>query len=486
VSGTGGVLSSQIIFNREDFVWCEFTLGVVTDGIRHNSFSGNARVVNVWWNGSKRDTNLNFRSNEWNDYNWFGFACASLAFSPGFGRGSFVSLLCDVIFWKSKFSDRLSLMHIVAKDDDKKVLNMLEKRTDSEAARIRRFMAMPDLSRTPGSPIAEIVKRVIAQPDFAGFDTIETSEIVPVDITFDLFDFAKDHPARSKSDTYYVDDTHILRTHTTIMWYYYLQDPDVKARMERGEAVGCFSFGKVYRKDEIDRHHMNVFHQIDGWYLIPKDKKIIGIEDLQNALLALAKAAFGEGKKYRFNPDTFPYTDPSLEMEIEKNGKWLEILGSGVVKGSVLEKFGIDSTKWNGWAFGPGIERLAIISIELPDIRLLWSEDERVKRQLKLGNKFKEVSKYPPITRDISFIVASNFIPNNYFDLIRDIGSDLVEEVKLLDKYENEEKFGKGKISYTYRITYRSIERTLTDEEVNTIQKKIYDETARQYNAGLR
>ncbi len=398
-------------------------------------------------------------------------------------------------------------MHIVAKMDTTGPLKVLSQRTDSEAARIRRFMSMPDLSRVSGSPISEMVKRISSIPEMASLDVIETSEIVPTDISFDLFDFPKDHPARSKSDTYYVDDNHILRTHTTIMWYYYLLDSSVKKRMTRGEPVGCLSYGKVYRKDEIDRNHMNVFHQMDGWYLTPKDKKIIGKEDLENVLANIAKTVFGPDIKYRFNPDLFPYTDPSIEMEVKVNerpvnakgfgplrhsesvaseARWVEVLGSGVVKGSVLEKFGVDSSKWNGWAFGFGLERLAIISMDLPDIRLLWSEDERVKRQLKLGNKFKEVSRFPAITRDISFVVSNEFIPNNYFDLIRDIGGDLIEEVALIDKYENEEKFGKGKLSYTYRITYRSIERTLTDEEVNIIQQKIYDETAEQYGAKLR
>ncbi len=362
----------------------------------------------------------------------------------------------------------------------------LEARHDPESERMKRFLNMPDLSRTPGSPIYEVVQRVLALPDFKGFDVIKVPEIVPADISFDLFDFPTDHPARSKSDTYYVDDNHILRTHTTVMWYYYLQDPEVKKRMAAGEPVGCFCFGKVYRKDEIDRHHMNVFHQIDGWYLAPKDKKIIGLKDLEHALRGIARAVFGPDIPLKIFPDTFPYTDPSLQMEIEKNGAWLEVLGSGVVKGSVLEKFGVDSSKWNGWAFGPGIERLAMVSMELPDIRLLWSDDQRVKKQLKLGNKFKEVSKFPPITRDISFVVDKSFVPNNYFDLIRDMGGDLVEQVELLDKYENVDKFGKDKISYTYRIVYRSNERTLTTEEIDPIQAKIYSETAKQFKAELR
>ena len=131
--------------------------------------------------------------------------------------------------------------------------------------------------------------------------------------------------------------------------------------------------------------------------------------------------------------------------------------------------------------------------MDLPDIRLLWSEDPRIKKQLKLGRKYVPVSKYPPITRDISFVVASDFVPNNYFDLIRDLGlsadkagGDLVEEVKLIDKYESSQKFGEGKISYAYRIIFRSNERTLISSEVDEIMSQIYSETKKQFNAELR
>lgn len=125
-------------------------------------------------------------------------------------------------------------------------------------------------------------------------------------------------------------------------------------------------------------------------------------------------------------------------------------------------------------------------SMELPDIRLFWSLEERVKRQLKLGNTYKEVSKFPPVTRDISFVVDKGFVPNDYFDLIRDLGGDLVEQVELIDTYENAEKFGEGKASYTYRITYRSSERTLVSSEVDAIQDEVYKQTAKQFNAELR
>ena len=380
----------------------------------------------------------------------------------------------------------------IGSEEESKLRDALAARHDPESERLKRFLNMPDLSRTPGSPLAELVDRILAIPSFADFDRIEAPEIVPTDVSFDVFNFPPDHPSRSASDTYFVDEKNVLRTHTTIMWYYHVRRPEVRAKLDQNHPVAALSWGKVYRKDEIDRHHMNVFHQMDGWYLTPKSQKVITIEDLQTVLAQIARAVFGSDVKYRFNKDAFPYTDPSLEMEISvadpgaEAEKWVEILGAGVVHTKVLENLGVDPSAYNGWAFGFGLERLAIVSMALPDIRLLWSQDPRVTRQLRLGNSYTEVSKYPPITRDISFVVDSGFIPNNYFDLIRDIGGDLVEEVKLIDTYQNPSKFGDNKTSYTYRIVYRSNERTLLASEIDPIQEKIYRETAAQFKAELR
>src|SRR3989338_3391912 len=376
----------------------------------------------------------------------------------------------------------------IPRAEEERLKAKVENRNDFEALRIRRYLAMPDLSRTIGSPLYELAGRIRAIPDFKNYDVIAVPEIMSTDIVFDLFNFPKNHPARSKSDSYLIDDTHVLRTHTTVMWYYWLKEENVRKSMVAGETGGALSFGKVYRKDEIDRKHMNVFHQIDGWYLARKQEKGITINDLKKVLADIAKAAFGPNVKYRFNPDTFPYTDPSLEMEIDKdgNGTWVEVLGAGVVKGSVLDNLGVDSSVWNGWAFGFGLERLAIISMELPDIRLLWSQDARVKKQLVLGQPFKEVSKYPPIVRDISFIVNKGFEPNNYFDLVRDVIGDMAEEMTLLDTYENGEKLGAGKVSYAYRITYRSIDKTLTNEEVNALHAELEVATVKNFGATIR
>ncbi|OGE92958.1 MAG: hypothetical protein A3K08_00575, partial [Candidatus Doudnabacteria bacterium RIFCSPLOWO2_01_41_7] len=343
---------------------------------------------------------------------------------------------------------------------------ILEERSDADAKRMLRFLNMPDLSRTEGSPLKEIVDRASRVESLKGFDVIKIPEIVPTEVLFDLFNMPPGHPARSKSDSYYVDEENVLRTHDTVFWYYYLSNPEVKKRIANKETLGAICYGKVYRKDEIDRTHMNVFHQFGAWLIAPDEKKIITPEDLKNALSDIAKNVFEAN--FRFYDHQFPYTDPSFEMETEINGKWIELLGSGIVRKTVLSNLGLSG--YNGWAFGFGLERLAIASMSLPDIRLLWSKDPRVTKQLKLGQKFVEVSKYPPITRDISFVVDKSFVPNDYFDLIRDIVGDLIEEVTLLDKFENEEKFGKDKVSYTYRIVYRSPDRTLKTEEVEPLQ----------------
>ena len=368
--------------------------------------------------------------------------------------------------------------------DQERILQESDKRSDPEIARIKRYLAMPDLSRTEGSPLFDLAERVKNVPSLKDFDNIIIPEVVPTDVSFDLFNFSADHPARSKSDTYYVNETNILRTHDTVMWYYYLNLPEIKDKISRNESFGVLCYGKVYRKDEIDRRHMNIFHQMGGLYMVPDSKEILSLDDLKSVLTEIVQTIFGKDIEFRFNVDTFPYTDPSLEVEVKINGDWVEILGSGMPRKEVMANFGLEG--YNGWAFGFGLERLAIIGMELPDIRLLWSDDPRVKKQLKLGQKFVQVSKYPPVTRDISFVVDSDFAPNNYFDLVRDVAGDLVEEMTLLDKYENIEKFGAGKTSYAYRIVYRSLDRTLTNAEVDKLHKELENFTVKTCNAVIR
>lgn len=364
----------------------------------------------------------------------------------------------------------------------------LAQKTDPESKRLQRYIAMRDLSKQEGSPVKAITERVINLPTLKNLDLIETPEVITPELVFDLFNFPKDHPARSSSDSYYLDDKHVLRPHTSLMWKYYLDIPEVREKLETNGSIGVLSFGKCYRRDEIDWQHSNILHQIDGFFVVRKDIKTLGQADLEAILLEVAQSLYGKDVKYSFIVDHFPYTDPSLEMNIELNGQMVEILGAGIAHPNVIKNLGVDPEKYNAWAFGFGSDRLAMIKQQIPDIRLLYSTDERVTKQLAdLEHVFQPVSKYPPVVRDISFIVDKNFDLNGYYELVRDIvGGEMVEEVKLLDKYESEEKFGKDKISYTFRTIYRSLDRTLTNEEVDEKHKKLEEVTIEKFGAVVR
>ncbi len=377
--------------------------------------------------------------------------------------------------------------NIVIKDpSQEKLIQQLEKRSDVKAERIKRLLKLPDLTKKENSPVKILFDQIINLPRFKNFDLVDFPRIVTIEQCFDLLNMPKTHPSRKETDTYYLDDIHILRTHTTSFWSFYLKDPEVLQRLKKDGYIQALSAGIVFRKDEIDRSHYPAFHQIDGLYICRKDKKIISQKDLKDVQVDLAKGIFGPDVKWKFIPDTFPYTVESLEMDIKFNGKWMEVNGAGLVHPQVLKNFGLNPEIYNGWAFGFG-DRLAMIKMEIPDIRILWSNDPRITGQFKnINSKYKEVSKHPAATRDISFIINKNVNLNNYYEIIRDCAGNLIEEVKLLDSYENEKKFGQGKISYTFRITYRSPERTLESQEINEIQEKIREKTEKELKAVLR
>lgn len=377
----------------------------------------------------------------------------------------------------------------VSLKEEKTLLGVMNARGDAESIRLQRYLDMPDLTRLKGNPTEAVTNIVLSLPSLENFDIIDTPEVISAEVVFDLFNFPKDHPARSRSDTYYVDKENILRPHTSLMWKYYLELPEVRKQLENHGSAGAISYGKVYRRDEIDWQHTNVLHHIDGFFVIKKDMKIIGQKDLEDILVEVAQALYGQDVKYRFNIDHFPYTDPSLEMEIAWDDKWVEILGAGVVHPQVIDNLGYDSNIYNGWAFGFGADRLAMLKLRLPDIRLLRSTDKRVTDQFKdLNTPYAPVSKFPPAPRDISFIVEDKkFNVNAYYELAREVvGDEFIEEIKLLDKYEDESKFGEGKLSYTYRITYRSLDRTLTGEEVDKFHKDLEMRTVQEFGAVIR
>ena len=377
--------------------------------------------------------------------------------------------------------------NIVIQDlKEKALIGELAARNDVKSERIKRLLALPDLTKKENSPVKILFDQIIKLPRFKDFDLVDFPKIVTVEENFDLLNTPKDHPSRSQTDTYYVTDEYVLRTQMTVMWPFYLRDQWVLEKLEKEGHVQALSAGIVFRKDEIDKSHYPAFHQIDGLYICKKSQKIITIKDLENVQIDLAKEIFGSDIEWKFIVDSFPFTDPSVEMDIKFNGEWMEVNGAGLVHPQVLKNFGLDPEIYNGWAFGFG-DRLAMIKMGVPDIRILWSEDQRITSQFKdINSKYKEVSKYPPIARDISFVIDKNINLNNYYELVRDLAQNLIEEVKLIDSYESEEKFGKDKKSYTFHIVYRSLEKTLTDAEVNKIQEKIEKETKSELNAEIR
>ncbi len=368
------------------------------------------------------------------------------------------------------------------------ILKKLASRTDVQAERLKRYLALPDLTRLDGNPVKAVTDIVINLPSLKNFDLIETPWIIQPEIVFDLFNFPKDHPARTQSDTYYIDDTHILRPHTSLMWKYYLELDLVRKKLDTHGSVGALCYGTVFRRDEIDWQHSNVIHHIDGLYICKKEVALLEQSDLEDILWEVARSLFGKEIKAEFRVDHFPYTDPSLEMNIAWDDKWVEILGAGIVHPQVIKNLGFDPSVYNGWAFGFGADRLAMIKMRIPDIRLLRSTDERVIRQFaNIENVYQAVSKYPSVVRDISFVVAKNkFNINRYYEIVREVGDDLIEEVKILDQYDDEKKFGAGNISYTFRITYQHLDRTLTNEEVDIVHKKIEGKTMSEFSAAIR
>jgi len=367
------------------------------------------------------------------------------------------------------------------------IISQLERRTDAKAERIKRLLDLPDLTKKENSPIKFVNDKIIGLPRFKDFDIVTIPRIINVKNNFDLLNTSLDHPSRKETDTYYADKSHVLCTQTTAMWSFYLKTPEIVEKLKKNGHIEALCPGIVYRKDEIDRSHYPAFHQIDGLYICEKKQKTVTADDLVEVLVDVAKGIYGPKVEWKTLPDTFPYTDPSIELDIKWEDKWLEVLGAGVVRDRIYPNFGLDSNVYNGWAFGFGLDRLAMIKMNISDIRILWSKDERIAKQFKsIDSQYKEVSKFPATYRDISFVIDRNINLNNYYEIIRDYANDLIEEVRLIDKYEDEKKFGQDKVSHTFRIVYRSPEKTLKNKEINEIQEKIREKTKQELNAILR
>jgi phenylalanyl-tRNA synthetase alpha chain len=379
--------------------------------------------------------------------------------------------------------------------------------------------------------------------------------VVSTHQNFDSLGFPDDHPGRSKTDTYYVNKHTVLRTHTSAH-----QADTFRAN----ESDGYLISADVYRRDSIDRSHYPIFHQMEGARIWDRSKVPNGdivkavyddlaklpthdmkVEDpnpafhgernpLQSAhhspeeaqaiaahlkrslelvvveIFSRARAAAistgaqdsQEPLRVRWIEAYFPFTSPSWELEVLWQGDWLEVLGCGVVKQEIFEN--ADVPNQLGWAFGIGLERIAMLLFEIPDIRLFWSEDRRflgqfegLSQDLSKLKRFTPFSKHPACYKDVAFWLRStsssagggtqansrDFHENDVMEIVRDVGGNLVEDVRLVDEFTHPKT---GRKSLCYRINYRSLETTLTNEEANKYHKLVEEALVSELGVELR
>jgi len=315
-----------------------------------------------------------------------------------------------------------------------------------------------------------LVKTMIER-SFDGFEL--ASQLSPVVTTQQCFDdllIPADHISRRRSDTFYVDAHHVLRPHTSAH-----QTEFLRAGVKR-----FLVSGDVYRRDAIDASHYPAFHQMEGVCVMPAGQsRGETFEHLKASLDRMVDNVFGKVVRRRWVDTTFPFTDPSAEMEIEIANDWLEVLGCGVVQPAIMRNAGLENQ--TAWAFGLGLERLAMILFGIPDIRLFWSTDERFSAQfanglakLQAGKRitFKRFSKNPAVAKDLSLWIdrPDHFSENDLFSVVRETAGDVVESVKHASEYVDPKT---GRQSRLFRVEFRGMDRNLTHAEVNEAQDRV-------------
>ena len=230
----------------------------------------------------------------------------------------------------------------------------------------------------PNTIALEEVERIFVG---MGYEVVEGPEVEYDLYNFEKLNIPKGHPARDEQDTFYINDSILLRSQTS----------PVKARvMEKQKPpIRMIAPGRVFRSDEVDATHSPSFHQIEGLVI----DKHITFADLKGTLAEFARELFGEDTKVKFRPHHFPFTEPSAEVDVScfkcggkgcrfcKGSGWIEILGCGMVHPHVLEMCGIDPEEYTGFAFGVGLERIALLKYEIDDMRLLYENDIRFLKQ---------------------------------------------------------------------------------------------------------
>ena len=334
--------------------------------------------------------------------------------------------------------------------------------------------------------IGKIFDDVVAKLTERGFENImivRGDAVVTVQDNFDKLLFPAGNPGRSSTYTRYVDEDHILRTHTTAAIPSTFEKLD-KNTLDRQTFVLP---GLVYRRDVIDPRHLDVFHQIDVWTL---QKVATHGKTTREDLLKLAQTVFDAacpGAKMIVLEAKHPYTLDGIEVYAEiEGGRQIEVLEAGLAHPEVLRNAGINPDEFAGLALGMGVERLIMARKNLPDIRLIRSTDPRIVKQMTNMEPFKSVSDQPAMSRDMSYCVDKNYSEEDICEKIREAfgdHADLLEEVKIMGRtsYHDlppiaREKLGakEGQDNILVRIILRHPDKTLTKQEAADLYAMAY------------
>ena len=232
--------------------------------------------------------------------------------------------------------------------------------------------------RHPNTIALEEVERIFVG---MGYEVVEGPEVEKDYYNFEALNIPANHPAKDEQDTFYINKEFVLRTQTSGTQVHTMETQELPIRM--------IAPGRVYRSDEVDATHSPCFHQIEGLVI----DKHITFADLKGTLAEFARELFGEETKVKFRPHHFPFTEPSAEVDVTcfkcggkgcrmcKGSGWIEILGCGMVHPKVLKMSGIDPEEYSGFAFGVGLERIALLKYEIDDMRLLYENDTRFLKQ---------------------------------------------------------------------------------------------------------
>ncbi len=265
-----------------------------------------------------------------------------------------------------------------------KIARIKEKELELKLLNEKVDITLPAKHRQVGglSPITIVKNELIDAFSGLGFEVYEGPEIELDEINFQKLNIPADHPARDMQDTFYITDSILLRTHTS--------PGQVHVMTSKQPPIKVMCPGRVYRSDD-DATHSPIFHQIEGLVV----DKNISLCDLKGSLEEILKKIFGNDIKTRLRPSYFPFTEPSVEIDVscfECGGKgcklckgtgWIEVLGAGMVNRKVLENCGIDPDVYTGYAFGIGLERIAMLKYHIPDIRMFFDSDIRFIKQFK-------------------------------------------------------------------------------------------------------